>query len=76
MEVSSLRRLQLACEQGRGSGFLFMPEEAARNASTAALRLRLAADADGALEIRILKRRGGSVMHPVRLDRATLRSAA
>jgi cell division inhibitor SulA/protein ImuA len=74
VEASSLRRLQLACEQGTGSGFLFLPEEASRNASTAALRLRLAAGADGGLDVHVLKRRGGTVPRPIRIAR--VRSAA
>lgn len=76
VEPGSLRRLQLACEQGSTSGFLFMPEEASRNASTAALRLRLAAAPEGELDIRILKRRGGIVPRPIRIDRVRCRSAA
>lgn len=69
VDPSSLRRLQLACEQGAGSGFLFLPEEALRNASTAALRLRLATSAEGELDIHVLKRRGGTVPRPIRITR-------
>jgi hypothetical protein len=70
----SLRRLQLACEQGKASGFLFMPEAAAINSSTAALRLRLAVEEDtGALAIHILKRRGGALARPIRIDPRQLR---
>ncbi|RPI45173.1 MAG: translesion DNA synthesis-associated protein ImuA [Betaproteobacteria bacterium] len=68
LDDRSLRRLQLACEQGESSGFLFMPEAAAINPSPAALRLRLAADDAGGLEIRVLKRRGGALGQPIRLD--------
>ena len=68
LDDRSLRRLQLACEQGEASGFLFMPEAAAINPSTAALRLRLAADDAGGLEIHVLKRRGGILERPIRLD--------
>jgi len=75
-EPNSLRRLQLACEQGAGSGFLFLPAEAARHASTAALRLRLAASADGELDVHVLKRRGGMVPRPIRIARIRHRSAA
>lgn len=69
VQPNSLRRLQLACEAGAGSGFLFMPEEVSRNASTAALRLRLAANAEGELDIEVLKRRGGMVPRPIRIAR-------
>lgn len=76
VDAGSLRRLQIACEQGAGSGFLFLPEEASRNASTAALRLRLAASAEGELDIHVLKRRGGMVPRPIRIARVRHRSAA
>ena len=68
IDSRSLRRLQLACEQSEASGFLFMPEAASLNASTAALRLRLGVDDAGGLGIRILKRRGGVLDRPVRID--------
>ena len=73
MQANSLRRLQLACEQGESSGFLFMPDSAAMNASTAALRLRLLANEAGELEVRILKRRGGTLTRPVRIAQTILR---
>jgi cell division inhibitor SulA/protein ImuA len=59
------RRLQLACEQGGGSGFLCLRAAAA---STAALRLALAPGEDGQLEIRILKRRGGRLDRTLHVD--------
>jgi len=68
IEPRSLRRLQLACEQGGTSAFLFLPQNAALNASTAALRLQLAPADDGGLAVRVLKRRGGIVAHPIRID--------
>ena len=68
IDTRSLRRLQLACEQSEASGFLFMPEAAAINASTAALRLKLVATDTGGLEVRILKRRGGVLERPVRIN--------
>ncbi len=68
VDARSLRRLQLACEQSEASGFLFMREAAALNASTAALRLRVSPSEAGELVIRILKRRGGVHERPVRLD--------
>lgn len=53
-----LRRLQLAAEAGRSWGILFRPDRDARQASPAALRLRLTPQADG-VRVEILKRRGG-----------------
>lgn len=67
LDDRSLRRLQLACEHGGTSAFLFVPERAAANASPAALRLRLAPTEDGALRVHVLKRRGGTVAAPVDL---------
>lgn len=64
----SLRRLQLACEQGGGSGFLFAPAAASMQSSVVALRLSLSAAGDGRLAVRILKRRGSLVLHPIVLD--------
>jgi hypothetical protein len=64
----SQRRLQLACEQGGTSGFLFVQAQAAAEASTAALRLALAPAADGQLDVRILKRRGGTLNRTLRID--------
>ena len=69
----SQRRLQLACEQGGTSGFLFMRAQATANASTAALRLALAPAADGQLDIRVLKRRGGTLNRTLRIDVRTAR---
>ena len=71
LDDRSLRRLQLACEQGGSSAFLFLPERAALDASPAALRLALAPAEDGRLDIRILKRRGGMLAHPIRVDPRT-----
>lgn len=60
----SLRRLQLAAEQGRALGLLFRPAEAARRPSPAALRLRLEPAPQG-LMVHLLKRRGGASRRPV-----------
>jgi hypothetical protein len=68
VDARSMRRLQLACEQGGTSGVLFVAEGAVRDASTAALRLALAPAADGTLDIRILKRRGGMLARSIRVD--------
>ena len=53
-----VRRLQLAAETGSCLGVLFRPLEAADEPSMAALRLRLQG-AEGALQVEVLKRRGG-----------------
>ena len=53
-----VRRLQLAAEAGRSTGFLYRSPQSARDASPAAMRLRLHADEQG-LRIDILKCRGG-----------------
>lgn len=59
--VRSLRRLQLATERGRTTGFLFRPSRAARQPSPAALRLALAPLANGeGVSIELLKSRGGA----------------
>jgi cell division inhibitor SulA/protein ImuA len=65
---ASLRRLQLSCEQGGSCGFLFMPQAAARNASPAALRLGLAPCDEAQLAVHVLKRRGGPLARPIRID--------
>lgn len=56
-EPQILRRLQLAAEQGRSLAWLFRPPEAARQASPAALRLKLSSQ-DDHLIVDILKCRG------------------
>ena len=53
-----VRRLQLAAETGRSTGFVYRSPVALREASPAAMRLRLQADPQGLL-IDILKSRGG-----------------
>ena len=53
-----VRRLQLAAEAGRSTGFMYRPPAAAREASPAAMRLRLQANQQGLL-IDVLKCRGG-----------------
>jgi hypothetical protein len=52
-----IRRLQLAAERGRTLGVLFRPRRAARETSTAALRLSVAAVGAG-VEVTLLKGRG------------------
>lgn len=58
----SLRRLQLAAEEGACHGFVFRPLRHAANASPAALRLQFDPQ-PGALRLRVLKCRGA--MAPV-----------
>ena len=61
-----LRRWQLAAEAGGACGVLFQTRDIAH--SPAALRLQLAAAGNSAIEINILKRRGGWPVGPVRLE--------
>ncbi len=61
-----LRRLQLAAEAGRCWGLLFRPLSCARQASPAALRLRLEMNSD-ALCVTLLKCRGGWPRQPISL---------
>jgi len=57
-ETTALRRLKLAAEEGGSLGILFRPAQRAREPSPAALRLLLE-PRDGALDVTILKCRGG-----------------
>jgi cell division inhibitor SulA len=59
-----LRRLQTAAETGQSSGMIFRSSAVANEASPAPLRLQLTA-ADGALNVRILKRRGALLQEAV-----------
>src|SRR5512143_1303465 len=59
-----MRRLQLGAEAGKAWGVLFRSASAAQERSTAALRLRLEATANG-LAVHIPNRRGGQVSKPV-----------
>jgi protein ImuA len=64
VDTRTLRRLQLAAERGRTTGFLYRETREAHHTSPAAVRLLLS-PADAGLNIRILKRRcgwGGSVV--------------
>jgi cell division inhibitor SulA/protein ImuA len=63
----SLRRLQLAAEEGKSFGVIFGPTRNAANASPAALRIQLCAGR-GRLEVQILKRRGGGWVPPLSLE--------
>lgn len=56
---NSVRRLQLAAERGRSSGFLFRALRSAREPSPAMLRLLLS-PAPGGVHVELLKSRGGA----------------
>ena len=62
----SLRRLQLAAEEGQSAGFLFRTQFSVVRTSPAALRLRIEPTAQG-LSLQILKRRGGWPLAPMTL---------
>ena len=64
----SLRRLQLACEQGRTWGVIFRPYTYATQASPAPLRLSLSLDGNGDAQIRILKSPGSVSARGCSLD--------
>jgi cell division inhibitor SulA/protein ImuA len=59
LRFAEVRRLQLAAVQGRTWGCLFRPARAARDASAAQLRLRLAPLPGDRLQVDVVKRRGG-----------------
>jgi cell division inhibitor SulA/protein ImuA len=65
-KYAELRRLQIAAEGGRAPAFLFRPPQAAGEPSPAALRIALGTAAGG-LAVRVLKRRGAALAHPVLL---------
>lgn len=58
-----LRRLQLAAQAGNSHAFLLRPLSAQRQTTPASLRLQLA-PAVAALQLQILKRRGGTASEP------------
>jgi hypothetical protein len=64
---TSLRRLQLAAEEGKSLGVVFGSTRNAAHPSPAPLRIQLAASR-GRLELQILKRRGGGWAPPLSLD--------
>lgn len=65
-----VRRIQLAAEAGRSTGFLYRSPLAAREASPAAMRLRLQGGAQR-LSVEILKCRGGRTGHSVTVNVAS-----
>jgi cell division inhibitor SulA len=62
-----LHRLAVAAREGRTFGVLWRRPGVTAQAVSAPLRLGLASG-DGMLEVRVLKRRGGEVAAPVRID--------
>lgn len=58
LDITQLRRLQLATEQGGGLGILFRSLRDARQSSPAALRLKVTPSPVG-LDVEVLKKRGG-----------------
>ena len=62
-----LRRLQIAAREGRTWGVLWRRPGQSAIAVAAPLRLALAPQ-EGKLAVRVLKRRGGEVTHPVLID--------
>ena len=66
-----IRRVQLAAEAGRSTGFMYRPPGAARESSPAAVRLRLRSNDAGGLAIDIIKCRGG---RPASIRHAALAS--
>jgi hypothetical protein len=64
---TTLRRLQLAAEEGKSLGVVFGSTRNAAHPSPAPLRIQLAASRGG-LELQILKRRGGGWAPPLSLD--------
>lgn len=68
-----IRRLQLAAEAGRNTGFLYRPVTAAREPSPAAVRMRLRTSGDDQLCIDILKCRGARAGMSVAVDQTANR---
>lgn len=71
-----VRRLQLAAEAGRSTGFLYRPATAALESSPAAVRMRLRAAPQGGLNLEILKCRGGRGGISVRIAHYLARASA
>lgn len=62
----TMRRLQLAVEEGKGMGVVFGATRYAAQPSPAPLRMQLSSQRSG-IEVQILKRRGGGWAPPVHL---------
>lgn len=68
IENTAVRRLQVAAAAATGLAFLFRPERAAGESSSAPLRLRVSAGARGRLAVDLLKRRGAPCRQRLQLD--------
>lgn len=66
-EYAWLRRLQMAAEAGRAMAVFYRPTAAERLSTPAHLRVVLARE-QGLLKVRIPKRRGPPLVHPIALD--------
>lgn len=71
-----LRRLQMAAAEYDKLLFVLRPEQAQHESSPAVLRLWAGPDASGALEVRVLKRRGPPLQQTLRLSARPARLAA
>jgi protein ImuA len=67
LKGEALRRLQLAAHAHDGPAFVLRPPAAAHQPSPAPLRLALEGAGPDALDVRVLKRRGPALEHPLRL---------
>ncbi len=72
LPADALRRLQLAAQGHEGPAFLLRDEAAATQASSAPLRLQLAAAAPDWLRVRVFKRRGPPLEQPLLLELASV----
>jgi cell division inhibitor SulA len=66
-DARAVHRLQVAAAAGHSAIFLFRPSRVAASASAAPLRLGLASGEEGCLAVRVLKRRGPPLAHPLSL---------
>jgi len=67
-DFRALRRLQLLANRHRALVFVLREPQCAASPSPASVRLQLAAAADGALNVTILKRRGRPLLEPLALQ--------
>ena len=67
VRAEQIRRLQVLAARCRGPVFLCRPDHAARDASAAALRVRISLAPDWQLNVEVLKRMGPPLERPVRL---------
>jgi len=74
VQYAELRRLQIAADNTRSLAMLFRAPRAESESSPAALRLALGAESGG-LAVRIFKRRGGPLVHPVVIPAEPLQPA-